>query len=106
MALALMFSGFSTAAHAMKDVRNVVSSDAQSGSLVTDVSTDHAKQDDSKVEKSVCADCLHNCFHIVFLPDNKMKMPEFASADPITEATDFLPDALTTSLLRPPKTLA
>ncbi len=104
LVLALAFSGFSAASHAMSDTGHIVSSDIQGGS--SDINSADSSKDDSKAEKIACPDCLHSCSHMVFLPDNKMRMPEFASSDPVIEATDFLPDALTSSLLRPPKTLA
>lgn len=104
LVLALAFSGFSAAAHAMNDTGHVVSSDIQGDS--SDINSADTSNDKSKTEKVACTDCLHSCSHMVSLPDNKMRMPEFASADPVIEAKDFLPDALTSSLLRPPKTLA
>jgi len=104
LVLALAFSGFSAASHAMSDTGHIVSSDTQDGS--SDINSADSSKDDSKAEKVACPDCLHCCSHVVFQTDNKTQMPEFASSDPVIEATDFLPDALTSSLLRPPKTLA
>lgn len=106
MALALMFSGFSAAAHTVKDVRNVVSSDVQSDSSTVDMSADHSKQDDNKADKKICADCLNNCSHMVFLTDHTIQLPEFSSAHHMMEVSNSVPDAHILSLLRPPRTLA
>lgn len=102
LVLMLAFSGFSTVSHAMSESGHVVSSDTQDHSA----DTSDISKDDSKAGKSACSDCLHGCSHMVFLPDSKMPVPELASIDPVIQAKDFVPYALTISLLRPPKSLA
>ena len=71
LVLALAFSGFSAASHAMSDTGHIVSSDTQDGS--SDINSADSSKDDSKAEKVACPDCLHCCSHVVFQTDNKTR---------------------------------
>lgn len=105
--LAIGFSGFSAASHAIMLDDCKSSTQVQADECAPDLknTNDHGQKHE-KSGKGFCLDCAHCCVASVVLPSDGMIVMPQPSSDMNSTVRQFQPEDRLFSLLRPPKFIA